>query len=371
MKHFEYITLTGELPFPQMEIADVQGFIKLAQLLESPCIFVMADGEKEKSSAPSFFLFLDDRTLYKCNAAGYKTLEEYTEAIKNNFPDAVSYYDARKNGFTYFKEYDECRRAGTQDKSAYAKAMRLGYIDNFEKFIQRTQKEKEKIPPGIDPVNLTTALALYDFASANGFKDFGDFEIAFFRGFSNQPEAEDARKKGFITAQEYQGALRMGITSPKEYHEAKHHNIANKKEYDKFIFLKRNTHGRFSFDEAHLVNALKMYENGKKLSINKLRALLQAQQEEYMVQMENGEQSLPPWYSQKLKTDDDFQMLLRNNHELRDHGTYDEEGEYYEVKRILDNKIFIDGANVAYGGMNRDEHAKPKLANILAISLEL
>ncbi|MEP7171679.1 MAG: hypothetical protein ABI855_20065 [Bacteroidota bacterium] len=371
MKLFEYITLTGELPFPKMQIADVQGFIKLAQLLEASCIFVIANKEKDKSAPPDSFLFLDDRTLYTCDAGGYRTLEENAEATKNNFPDSVSYYDARKNGFTSFKEYDECRKAGTQDKSAYAKAMRLGFIDNFEKFTQRAEKEKERTPQQFDPSLLSTALALYEYAVANGFKDFGDFENAFFKGFNTQAEAEDARKKGFVTASEYEGALRMGITTPKEYHEAKHNNIANKKEYDKFIFLKRNTHNRFSFDEAHLIYALKMFENGKKLSINKLRTLLQEQQKEYLVQVENGESLLPEWYSQKLITDDNFKMLLRNNHELRDHGMFDDEGEYYEVKRILDNKIFIDGANVAYAGMNRDEHAKPKIANILSIALEL
>jgi hypothetical protein len=372
MKQFEYITLTGELPFPQMEIADMQGFVKLAQLLETPCIFVIANADAEKSPAPSFFLFLDDRTIYKCNAAGYKTIEEYAEAQKNNFPDSASYYDARKNGFTYFKEYDECRKAGTQDKSAYAKALRLGYVDNFEKFILRTEKEKERIPSKFDPVHRSTALSVYEYASANGFKDFGDFENAFFRGFNSRTMADDARKKGFVTASEYEGALSIGITSPKEYHEAKHHNITSKKEYDRFVFLKRNTHNRFSFDEAHLINALKMMENGKKLSINKLRLLLQEQQEEYKQHVATGEPSLPAWYSQKLKTDDDFKNLLRNNHELRDHGMFDEEGEYYEVKRLLENKIFIDGANVAFAGTNgNDELAKPRLAHIMSISQEL
>ncbi|HLG34929.1 MAG TPA: hypothetical protein VI757_08630 [Bacteroidia bacterium] len=371
MKAFEYITVTGNLPYPDMEIADVQAFIRLAQILDASCIFVTMEAQKEKQVLPASFYFLDDRTLYKLKAAGYRTLDDYADASRLFFPDSESWYDAKKTGFTSFKEYDECRKAGTTDKSAYAKAIRLGFIEHYNSFCEKYEKQKQTAPKNFNREECTSALQLMEHAAALGFKDYADFDKAFFLGFNNQAEWDDAKKKGFANAAEYRDAAGMGITTPKEYHEAKHNGIATKQEYDKFIFLKRAAHNRYSFDQAHLINALKMYENGKKLPLKKLRELLHSQQEGYMIKNDNRESSLPSWYTVRLNTDDDYKSLLLNNAELSNHGMFDEEGEYYEVKRILDNKIFIDGANVAHGGINRDEHAKPKLSNILVIAQEL
>jgi hypothetical protein len=81
--------------------------------------------------------------------------------------------------------------------------------------------------------------------------------------------------------------------------------------------------------------------------------------------------SSPEWYKCSLKNSDDFAALLSSNEEALKNGQYDKEGEFFEISRISDKKIYLDGSNAAYASVERSSGIKPKYHNILLMAEKL
>lgn len=307
---------------------------------------------------------------FKLKSKNYKNLDDYEDAVSKLFPNSADYYEARKGSFFTYKEFDDCRRTGIVDRTVYQKAAKLGFVDNFDKFKDKVERNSATLPTLFTPEKFDTAMKIYEFAISKGFKDYGDFDKAFFLGFSDQFTYDEAKSKGFTYAEDYFAAVKMGFTSLKEFQEAKHMKISSKFEYDKYLQLKNaSNNGTRGFDEIQLLKALKSHES-KKLPLKKIKELLAKAQEEYLVENE-GVKALPEWYVQRLSTEENLVLFLSSDKELKDFGVYDKEGEYFEVSRISTDVIYLDGSNVAYNSSNREDRQKPKLKNIKAVAEEL
>jgi DNA-binding transcriptional MerR regulator len=357
--------------FPQIEVKDINGFVRLADSLHSKIVFKTESPNGDATHNPeSDFLIIGHNVCFKLKSMNYKNLDDYEDAVVKGFPNSVDFYEARKGNFFTYKEFDDCRRTGIVDRTIYQKAAKLGFVDNFDKFMEKVEKNKNTLPANYTVEKFDTSMKIYEYAISKGFKDYGDFDKAFFLGFADQFTYDEAKSKGFTYAEDYFAAVKMGFASLKEFQEAKHLKMTSKFEYDKYNQLKNSSsNGTRGFDEVQLLKALKTHES-KKLPLKKIKELLAASQEEFMFDRE-GVKKLPEWYSQRLNAEENLILFLSTDKELKDIGFYDKEGEYFEVSRVSNDIIYLDGSNVAYNSANREDKNKPKLKNIKLVAEEL
>lgn len=373
VRKYEYIEVENPEDFPSIEIKEIKGFAKLADLSGSNFIFhTQGDSTSGGSDVPfGYFMVLIEKILYKIKSLGYKNLDDYEDAFEKGFPACAEYYEARKGNYQSYKEYVECLKTGTTDRALFLKAQKAGFIDGYEEFAAKAQKMPQVLPPEFTVPLYDNGIKLCQYALNNNFKDFGDFIKIIFLGFPSQDVYNIAKAKGFSLGEDYFNALKCGFDNPREYHEAIHLKIKNKIEYNKYDKLRNLSKNIFGFDQILLVEALKTYENYKKLSISKLKELLEKTEQDYVYG--NGEhknQPLPEWFSKKLNSSGDFIEFLTNNKDLMQFGIFDRDGEYFEVSRMSDMKIYVDGSNVAYSEEDRQK-SKPKIYNLYSMAKTL
>ena len=372
---FEYIEIEDNPEFKSLRIKNIKGFIKLLQQYQVKLVLRTEKTEAD-GKATGEFLFLENQVLYRIFGNNFKSIEEFEDASRGDFPDADSFYEAQKAGVTTYREYHDCIKTGVVDKQVYAKAQKLGFLDAFDKFRDRCEQNRALIPQNFNLEDIDTPIKLCEFAITKGFKDYGDFDKGFFLGFSDKITYDDAKQKGFTYGDDYLNAVKMGFDQVKEYQEAKHLKIQNKFEYTRYLTLKNSAKGIYSFDQMVLLTALKNTDNGKKLSLKKLMELLKQKEEELkFVTTEDETREFPEWYIKKLNTEADIHTFFAQQSKIKEYGIFDTDGEYFEVWRISHQKIYVDGNNVAFANNRKRENAdgddKPHCSNIKLVVDEL
>lgn len=368
-KKFEYIEIEDNLNFPFIELKKGQEFVKLAESVNAQFIFMTHDKLEPDLSC---FLFLHNNIIYKLKRKGFETLADYLESEKNGFPNATEYYEAKKNDINEYKVYLEYKKLGTGDKLPYIKARKLGFIENYDRFIVKIKKGSRRLPRYFNISQLSDGVKLYKYAVKEGYKNFKDFQDALFAGFTDSSKFEDAKSKGFTYAGDYSNATRMGFSSASDYIEAKRLKISNKKEFELYAKIKNLAKNKFSFDQAELVDELKNFENGKKISISKLLEILkEITDRNKIIKANDGNKYLPKWYTRKLDSIESIESFLTNTKEIEEIGFFDKEGEYFAVSRLSDKSIYLDGSNVAYGTTEKNKKSKPRYSNIILMAKKL
>jgi hypothetical protein len=363
-EHFEIAKLPD---FPAVQLTKAKDFIKLAEILKQLHVFTVTETKDEQSQAS--FVLLYDKVIYLLSANGFKTLDEYEDAEEKGFTGAADYYDAKRGGYLNYKDFAESKQIGVMDRNLHMKAQRLGFFDHYEEFKLKMDTNKKTIPEDFNIAEFDNAMKLFQFATERGFKDYGDFAKAFFLGFTEHAVYDDARNKGFTYAHDYKEAVCMGFDNVREYQEAIHLNIKTKIEYSMFDYLRKASKNKYGFDGAQLIDALKKYENGKKLPIKRVKELMEQEKGKLKFPgKENAGNNLPEWYVSKLVSDKEIIQFFKECVELKDFGVYDEDGEFFEVSRMSDTTILVDGSNVAFSSMDRDDHIKPYYANIMNLA---
>lgn len=355
----EYFDIESTENFASLQIKRIKDFVKLAETLKVPHVF-------KTESDEGFFLFFANQILYKIKRNGYKQLEDYLDAEENEYPTAVEYYEAKQGNFLTYKEYKDCKNSGITDRLAFLKAQKLGFIDKYDEFIAKAKKNPKLLPSNFNIDKFDTAMRLYEYAMYKNFKDYQNFQEATFLGFPDQTLFEEAKSKGFTYADDFLNATRLGFDNIAEYQEAMHLKIENKFEYEMFAKFKKATGpGQATHDEVLFVMEIRKYENGKKLSINKIMELLNEWTDKYRIKINaEGEKSLPAWFSRRIDNKEAMINFITSHKELTEYGIFDKEGEYFEVSRMSNETILVDGSNVAYANNEKETVAKPLYRNI-------
>ena len=364
---FNYYEIIGRLEFPAVELKQAGDFARLAETLKVTQIF-RAEGEHDKTE--SWFLILADSTFFKLKSRGYEDLNDLTDALEQGYPSAADFYEGRKGNFLNYAEFTECRKAGITDRGLLVNAQRGGFIENYDSFKEELA-EARLIPEGTDKSRFDSAISLYKFAYEKGFREYQDFQKAFFAGFPDKALYDLGVQSGFLHARDYIEATKAGFINAEQYNKAMTLKIRTGSEYFQYIDLEGKAAGKLGFDELELLKELKTFENGKKLSMNKLSELVNEILEKRKTINESGKKELPEWYKCSLKNSDDIAALLCSNEEALRNGHYDKEGEFFEITRISDKKIYLDGSNVAYASIDRSTGIKPKYQNILLMASKL
>lgn len=375
MKKYEYVNIEGNLELPSIELKNIKEFVRVAEATNSQLMFKT---ENRENADLSHFLFLfENKIFFKIKRKGYKDIGDYLDAEEKEFPTAEEYYDARKGNFMSYKEYNDCKKTGISDRTFYIRAQKAGFVDNFDKFIEKANKDKKLLPVQFDINQYNNPVKLYQYAIDKGFKEYYDFQEAIFLGFTDKILFDEAKSKGFTYAEDYLNAVKTGFDLANEYYEAKHLNIENKHEYDIYDKLNRaskNQLGKvqFCYDEVELFEELKKLENGKKVSLNKLSEMIDEIIEKNKIKTDkDGNKMLPEWYKRKLKTKKEIIEFLTETEEISAYGFFDAEGEYFEIFRVSPKIIYIDGSNVAFASMDKREGFKPMYKNLLLVAKKL
>lgn len=362
---FRYAELSNFIGFNEVEFINVEAFVDFAEKNKVTFVF------KSNSDNIDYFLLILGNIIYKIKGKGYITLEDYKNGEINKFPDSITYYEARKGGFASYSEFEESKKVGVEEKDIFLKAKRSGFIDGYEKFISNYNQMLENPHiKGLDR-DINSALKLFKFAIRKGFENYFIFSQALENGFTDFLTYTEAKSKGFVNASDYYSAVRTGFDNYKEFIDAYKLGIYTKKEYNFYLNFKKSIKDNLKHDEFQLIEILKNIENGKILSLDEIKSLLQTAQEKYKRNSSNDNTKIIPlWYKIGLDTDPYLKKFLKENSKIKKLGFFDPEKDTFEIFQISKEKIYIDASNVAFNSLEREKH-KPKFRNIKYVVNEL
>jgi len=336
-----------------LQLSDMEEFIRYAAFCNTHSFFLL------KKDAIEYFAFLQQGLFIGHPTLGYKTMEDYKESVKANFPDAALFYDAKSNGYSIYSDYQLVKEAGISDIKVFEIIKAQGYLDGYHEFAA-LQKEANLFE-GCEAI--TNPFALYQYASSKAFTGYHHFKTALGLGFTDAYNYNSAMEKGFKNLVDYEDGINKGFITGEIYYTAIDKQIKDYKDFERFLELLKLETSITNFDERILLSVIGKLPQGKKVSINKLNELFFAALDVYKYPDTN---ELPLWLTRSLYTATDITNFLATKDNAKKFGIYDSEGEYFETKHLNQRKVVLDGANVAHASRGNDK-AKPSVENILKV----
>jgi hypothetical protein len=361
-QRFSYVGISRFDGLASIEIASIEQYIALMDLIKPVVIF-----SKESEDGEYILSVAAGTTLYLLSRQPWKRLEDYEDARANGFEKARDYYEAQSLGFSTYRDFDECRQAGLTDKTLFNRAQKGGYIDGYNQLKERMAGNRADLhyETAAEVKGLHNSIELLQYAEKKGFTNYREFERAILKGFTSLAEYNDGTHLNFEWGNEYRKGMSSGFSNYGEYKDAAQNRIFNKREYSVFKKLKQRAKND-GMDEVLLVDYLVTLSNGKKISLSKLEEKLQELLAPYKQKDENKEDQLHEWFVRRLFTKQDMINFLTRNAEVRACGMYDGGGEYFEVFKIRESKVFVDASNVAhYNG------GKPEMRKVFLVAKAL
>ncbi|MCC6186890.1 MAG: hypothetical protein IT256_07045 [Chitinophagaceae bacterium] len=341
-----------------IEFEDLQEFYRFADGNQLRSLFLLNDTDGNISH----FAASHKGGLLRQPCLGYRTLEDFQDARVKDFPDAQQYYQAIAGGYQHYNDYKIVSEAGIDDKGTYDAIKEKGFLKGYEDFCDSKKNNGEGLMH-----SYASSLALYKDAVENGFDCFADMLEAHKLGFDNRPLYLIAKSKGFDTAADYQAGKDMGLPLGVDYYLAKENGIGNLEEYQRFLNLDILKGSADFYDQRVLLTLLSKLPQGKKVSINKINELLsKAIAEEQLPDT----QVLPQWFTIGMNNVSDIVRFLTDSKAVKQYGSYDTDGEYFETMQLQNRRVMVDGSNVAYNS-NGAKDSKPRIANMILMVKEL
>ena len=307
----------------------------------------------------SKFAVLAHNSLLQINTNAFLTLEDAKNASLNAFPDANEFYEALELDIHNYQDFQLVKVCGIKDKTLFDQIQSEGFVSGFEKYKNYLQEEQHDSEKAV----FQDILALFNFAKENHFENFEIFFDAFKAGFSNFENYQVALEKGFKNATDFNVALECGFPDNELYQIAKNQNVQT------YIELQQKQSLELAYpdlrhDESVLLFMLSKLEQNKKVGLNKVYSLLETAFEEYK---NPNSKKLEEWFTKSFEKIEDIAAFLANNENVKKFGTFDVDGEFFEINTIKDRSIVIDGSNVAYNSIIRGDGQKPMIAHLITM----
>jgi hypothetical protein len=358
---FDYININRFDGMASIEMASIEQFIMLTETLKAQIIF----RQESTDTPPEFTLFCSsgNSVMYILQKQHWKRVEDFEDARSHGFDKAKDYYEAQSLGFTEFRDFDECRQAGLTDKTLFNRAQKGGFIEGYPLLQERLAGNRADLhyETATEVRQLKNSIEVLQFAEKKGFTTYKEFERAVLKGYISLAEYNEGTRLNFEWGNDYRKAMAAGFANYSEYREGLHNGIYNKLEYNQFKKLKQRAKNG-GMDEVLLLDFLTSLQNGKKISLSKIDEQLQELLKPFQKNDPGQEGKIFDWFTRKLFTKQDLISFLATHAEVRNSGVYDGGGEYFEVFKIRESKVFIDASNVAhYSG------GKPELRKVLLV----
>ncbi|MEC3880044.1 NYN domain-containing protein [Parapedobacter sp. 10938] len=347
---FRYFSIHEPSGGLQVLFDDLIEFLRFAELQHGKNIMVYTN------KAGRHFMLIHEGVCYSVAAGDYKTLEDYTDARQAGYPDAPSYYEGAAWACTTYADYQLLKATGVNDPEIIRQMNEKGYVQGFEQF--------KELPGG--PTAIQTPHELFLAGEKGDYADFEAFFIGYKQGFDDAHEYDAAKSKGYENYTDYTAGHDGGFLHADEYHAAKKASLSDRQGYQQYQSLLHDEAAP-SHDEQLLRSLLATFEPGKRLSINKIIGFLAKKKEAYLP---TNEVMLPGWFRESLTSKEAIEQYFADNRDIAAFGSYDPDGEFFEVNQLNERQVVIDGANVAHGS---DNHAnrRPTLQNLLLITQRL
>ncbi|MCG3167933.1 MAG: hypothetical protein POELPBGB_03733 [Bacteroidia bacterium] len=289
---------------------------------------------------------------------GFKTMEDYMEAVRDQFPDSESFYTARQMGYKTYSDYKLVSEAGITNNDEYKAMKEKGFIQGYDEYKQATAAENAAF---------ANPFELYKHAIEQQFENFAEYKTATAKGFDNGGIYRTATAKGFDTAADFKAASDCGFDSALDLKTARKLQIRDRADFHRYNDLEFLKNTQATHDQRLLLTLLSKLPEGKKVSINKLEELLAKALPEYRYADTN---EMPKWFTIAFNGKQSIVDFLISNNAVKKYGHFDADGEFFETKTIQNRKVVIDGSNVAHNSQG-NEKSKARVANIIALTKEL
>jgi hypothetical protein len=346
-QNLNYVDATLENINQKIEVQNIIDFCQIIERHHIKEVFVIKNLDCFAIAYQNFLLTLSQN--------GYADLNDYRNAQLNGFSNADDFYEAKALNITTFQNFEIMKACGIEDQEIFVAIQKQNYLEGFKIWTQY------KLDHNIEQPICKNPHELYTFAKENHFENFEQFFSAFQNGFTNLLEKNVANEKGFQTADDYHNAQKAGFTFYKEYKEAIDQGIDSFEEYEKKKDLEFGEEQSIH-DQKLLLLILNKIDQGKKVSLNKIKQLL----EEEIKTFHKPNGNLPHWFTISLKEDQDFATFLLKNEKAVKLGDYDADGEFYEIKALNERSILIDGSNVAHNSSGNNK-SNAKLSNLITM----
>lgn len=329
----------------KLEIKNILDFCQLIEKHHIKEVFIL---EKESNFAVAYQYFL--LTIAK---DGYENLEDKRNSIQNGFIKSDDYYDAQSLNIKTFENYQIMKTCGIQDSEIFKTIEEKNFVEGFKELTNYLKESKNKT------VSFKNPYELYTFATENHFKDYQGFFLAFQNGFTNFHDQSVALERGFSDAALYKVALNNGFPNYQSYNYAKEIDITTFEEFMKKESLEIEE-GDTIHDQKILLLILNKIDQGKKVSLNKIKSLVQDELKTY----HNANNKLPKWFKISLTDSEILEDFLLTHEKAIKLGTYDTDGEFFEIKPLNDRSVVIDASNVAHNSVSSTDN-KPCIQNLI------
>jgi len=299
--------------------------------------------------AEYFFAIYHNAGLLIHKTNGYKTLENYLTAQEKGFPDAIIFYEALAAGYQNYHDYQLMKEAGISDLITLETMKKRGFINGYNTY--KELKEKEPNFVLLDTV-INNPYELYSYAKKHNFEECSKLLEAFSRGFADADLYSAAKELGFPTYNDFTDASKRGFRFYSDLRKANELGIKDSSDFGNFINLELGKKGDQTHDQIVLITILSKIEQGKKISLNKLNSILEKSIEEYKFESSN---ELPKWFTISFKGQNDIATFLDKDNEVKQYGTYDADGEFFEIIQMQKRAVVLDASNVAHNSGGRTD----------------
>lgn len=341
--------LTSEF---QIEFDSLKEFTKYAEKSGIKNIFLLS---ADKDIPERFAMVANGGILFH-NNCGFLTLEDFNNSIHNNYPDAELFYSGRELGFDRYEEYKMSVETGITDAGAYDLLKKDGYIEGFKQYETMLAQNKD----GFFPPEITNAYELEKYKTAKKFDTIQEFINACEKGFELPSEYRESNGKNYHNYNDYKTGSANGFLFGKDYYLAIQKGIETIEEFNKYLSFVALNMPKSAFDEIIVITMVSKFTEGKKTSLNKIFDTLQ--EDKKVFAKEDG--TMPNWFTNNLKTLPHLITFLKENELITKYGSFDDDGQYFQKKKLNDRTVVVDGANVSYGKAGASD-TKPLWKNIL------
>lgn len=346
-QNLNYVAASMDNTSLKIEIQNVIDYCQIIERHHIKEVFVFNSDQTFAIVYHNFLLILTQN--------GYKDLNDYQASQHNGFSNADDFYEAKELNITTFHNFQIMKSCGIEDQQTFLNIQKQNYLEGFQLWMEYKQENNIEQPICKNPYEL------YTFATENKFENFNQFFEAFQKGFTNLLEQNVAIENGFTLAKDYHQAVQMGFTFYRDFKEAIDFGIESFEEFEKRNDLEYDEKPVIH-DQRVLLLLLSKIDQGKKVSLNKIKQLLQEEIKTF--HKPNG--NLPNWFTISLKEDQDYVTYLLKNEKVIKLGQYDADGEFYEVKALKERSVLIDGSNVAHNS-NSNNRSDAKLSNLITM----
>ena len=342
---YQYFSVKVQQIAARLEFETLSDMCRFTDVNHIDNVFILHDD----SPSNDCFAIYHNACLLFHKTDGYKTLENFVSAGEKGYPNAIVYYDSLELGYTKYEDYLLVKEAGISDLATFEIMKKKGFIIGLTAY-KELEKQEPKLFEIATPIN--NPYDLYSYAKLHNFEDCPKLLEALAKGFVDANLFAAAKELGFPTHADFIDAGKRGFRIYSDLKTANQLGIRDGQDFSKYNDLEFVKQGDITHDQRVLLIVLSKIEQGKKISLNKLNAILESTIEEYKYE---DTKEFPRWFSKSIYTLHNLSDFLHKSDSVKRYGTYHVDGEFFEINKMQDRSIVLDASNVAHNSNGRTD----------------